>query len=134
MNGASARVLHAALVAGVVVMLGAVTLVRQAAAFEGAPLPLSALRLAAFAAAVLALAANRALRMGFPAFGGGRDGTAWWQANGRRVLVVWALAEGTATIGAVLWLLSGDAVVLAVASGVGLLLLLTGRPASFESG
>lgn len=134
MNGASARVLHAALVAGVVVMLGALTLVRRAAGVPVAPLPVSALRLAGFAAAIVALATNRALRMGLPAFGGERDGTAWWQEYGPRVLVLWGLAEGAAAIGAVLWFLSGDAVVLVVASGVGLLLLLTGRPASFESG
>lgn len=134
MTPTSARLLHAALLAGVLVMLGALTFVRQATGSPVAPLPLSALRLAAFGAAVVALAANRALRTGLPGPGGERDRPAWWQENGGRVLAIWALAEGAATVGAALWFLSGDAVVLAVASGVGLLLLLTGRPASFESG
>lgn len=134
MTPTTARLLHAGLLAGVVVMLGALTLVRQATSAPVAPVPLSALRLAAFAAAVVALAANRALRMGLSGLGDGQDRLGWWQENGGRALVLWALAEGTATVGAALWFLSGDSVVLAVASGVGLLLLLTGRPSSFESG
>jgi hypothetical protein len=127
-------VLHAALAAGVVLTLAAVAVVRQVTAFQGIPLPLSALRLAAFVAAVVALGVSRALRTVLPAPRGTADVAEWWRRHGRRVLVLWAVAEGTATIGAALWLLSGDAVVLVVASGVGLLLLLTGRPASFESG
>ncbi|MBE0591473.1 MAG: hypothetical protein IH616_03625, partial [Gemmatimonadales bacterium] len=53
MDRASARALHAALAAGVVLTLAAVAVVRQVTAFQGIPLPLSALRLAAFAAAVV---------------------------------------------------------------------------------
>ena len=133
MNATTARVLHAALVAGVVLTLAALTLARPLTAFEGVPLPLATLRLVAFATAVVLLGVSRVLRMRLPASDGEKGLPGWWEAHGRQVLVLWALAEGTATIGAVLWFLSGDAVVLAIASGVGLLLLLTWRPASFET-
>ncbi len=133
MNATTARALHAALIAGVVATLGALTLARQLTGFEGLPLPLAALRLAAFATAVTVLAATRVLRVRLPNPDGEQDLPAWWEEHGRRVLVLWALAEGTVTIGGVLWFLSGDAVALTVTSGVGLLLLLTDRPASLET-
>ena len=133
MNATTARLRHAALIAGVIVTLAALTIARQLTEFAGLPLPLAALRLVAFATAVALLVVTRVLRMRLPSPEGEKDLTAWWGKHGRQVLVLWALAEGAATIGGVLWFLSGDAVALTVATGVGLLLLLTGRPASFET-
>jgi hypothetical protein len=45
-----------------------------------------------------------------------------------RAMVVWAVAEGAALAGAMFWLLTGDFVILAVVTGVALVLLAANRP------
>jgi hypothetical protein len=130
----AARILHAALIVAVVVLLVALALVRESAALDALAVPLTALRIAAFALLLGTLVGQRLLRAGLPPPRRGADAAAWWQAHGPRVLAIWALSDGLATAGAVFWFLTGDVVVLAIGAGVGLFLLVTARPAGFEGG
>jgi len=132
-SGTTARLLHRTLVASAVLALAAFVVVRRTGELAPPELPLTALRIVAFVVAVAALALNRALRLGLeaPARDAGR--TEWWERAGRRLLVVWAVAEGAVTVGGALWFLSGDAVALVVAAGPGLLVLLTARPEVYGS-
>jgi len=132
-SGATARLLHRALVASALVALAAFVVVRRSGDFAPPELPLNALRIAALVAAVAALALNRALRLGLEAPARDAQRTEWWERAGRRLLVVWAVAEGAVTVGGALWFLSGDAVALVVAAGPGLLVLLAARPEAYGS-
>jgi len=130
-SAATARLLHRALLGSAVLALAALAVARQISGFTPPHLPLTALRVVAFAAAVASLACNRALRLGLEAPGRDADRAEWWERYGGRLFVVWAVAEGAVTLGAALWFLTGDAVMLVVASGVGLLVLLTARPEAY---
>ena len=115
------------MVAGVVAIALAFGFVREVAP----PDPLNivlVLRLVAFAEVVGMLVLWRVLRGGMQPLRGGRDEDAWWQVNGPRAFVVWALAEGSATVGAVFWYLTGDALILVGVLGVSLLVLVVNRP------
>ena len=86
-----------------------------------------------FRVVALALAAGgflvvQALRAGLPSRHAGEDRAAWWRTNGARAIAVWAVSEGTALTGGVLWFLTGDLLVLAVLAGVGLVSLILSRP------
>jgi len=129
MNRRLAQIVHTAMVVGVLAVALAFGFVRQVAPVE----PLSAtpvLRLFAFAEVVGVLVIWRLLRAGMHPLGRGGDEDAWWQANGPRALVIWALADGSATVGAVFWYLTGDASILVGVLGVSLLVLLVNRPAT----
>ncbi len=76
----------------------------------------------------LAEVAIRAVKSGMSVAGPETDRDAWWRANVQRALVVWALAEGSALVGAALWLLTGDLAVLAGVCGAALAVLALNRP------
>ncbi|KPK07334.1 MAG: hypothetical protein AMS20_03010 [Gemmatimonas sp. SG8_28] len=134
MSPAAARVLHGAFVLAVLVLVVALALVRGAANLGDLELPIPALRIAAFVLMLGTLIGQRVLRAGLPTLQSAADATAWWQAHGPRVLTIWALADGLATVGVVFWFLTGDIVPLAIGTGVGLFLLVMARPAGFEDG
>lgn len=58
----------------------------------------------------------------------GEDERAWWAVHGPRAIVFWALAEATAAIGGVFWLLARDLLVLMALGGFGLGALIWMRP------
>ncbi len=62
------------------------------------------------------------------------DRDAWWMSHAGRVLIVWAMIEGSAVLGAVFWFLTGDGVILAGVSAVALALLVMNRPARLQAG
>jgi hypothetical protein len=127
MNRRVAQIVHTAMVGGVVAIALAFGFVREVAPAE----PLSivwVLRLVAFAEVVGVLVIWRVLRAGMQPLRSHGDEDAWWQVNGPRALVIWALADGSATVGAVFWYLTGDASILLGVLGVSLLVLLVNRP------
>lgn len=134
MTPRGARILHTALVVAVIGLLVALALIRDAAGMEAVELPAGALRIAVFAMLIGALVGQRLLRAGVSPPSRGTDAGEWWQAHGPRILTIWALCDGLATAGAVFWFLTGDFVVLAIGTGVGLFLMVTARPAGFEGG
>ena len=134
MSPSTARVLHAAFIIAVLVLVVVLALVRGAADLGDLELPITVLRSALFVLMLGTLVGQRVLRAGLPTLGSAADATAWWQAHGPRVLAIWALADGLATVGAVFWFLTGDIVPLAVGTGIGLFLLMLARPAGFTGG
>jgi len=79
------------------------------------PVPPIALRGTAILLLAGATVALRMVRATFPPVSGHRDD--WWTANVGRAVAIWALADGAAILGAVAYLLAGDALVLALAVG-----------------
>ena len=136
MNAASARVIHGALVGSVLVLVVVLVLVRQFVGLQGVgvDLPAAALRIAVFALVLATLIGRQVLRAGLPDVRSAADAGEWWRSHGARVLAIWALTDGLATVGAVFWFLTGDIVVLAIGTGVGLFLLMMARPEGFTGG
>ena len=115
-----ARVLYGAVVlatASVVVALVALQAVTGSPA-RGAmsqfPLVLRGLVLTLAAAGTVGL---RIVRSGLPPCPSGREEEAWWQQHLGRAVALWALPDGIATVGAVLFYLSADTLVLLLAVG-----------------
>ena len=136
MNAASARVIHGALVGSVLVLVVALVLVRQFVGLQGVgvDLPVTTLRIVVFALVLGTLIGRQVLRAGLPDVRSAADAGEWWRSHGARVLAIWALTDGLATVGAVFWFLTGDIVVLAIGTGVGLFLLMMARPEAFTGG
>lgn len=134
MTPSGARILHAALIVAVLVLVLALAIVRDTAGIDDLELPVTALRITAFVLMMGTLIGQRIVRAGLPTLRASGDAAAWWRAHGSRVLTIWALSDALATAGAVFWFLTGDIVVLAIGTGVGLFLLVTARPAGFEGG
>ena len=64
----------------------------------------------------------------------GQDDVAWWRANSAKAVVTWAMAEGLAIIGGVLFMLTGDLVLLAGLGIGGLVILGLNRPGRMMEG
>jgi hypothetical protein len=94
----------------------------------------STLRLVGFLELAVMLVASAAVRRTFTALPAGGDRNAWWSERGPRAIVLWALAEGTAMLGAVFWFLTRDAVVFGVLVGAGLVALVLTAPGRLEQG
>jgi hypothetical protein len=130
----SARIIHAALVFGVILFLGI-------ALFVGAnsPIPASALPdrrvlylgLFAASAVLFSAAMYTAARLTPPGPGVSQD--EWWRTNLGLAIGIWALVEGPAILGLVAYLLTHDFRTL-IAPFVGLLLFVNYRPSRLVEG
>jgi hypothetical protein len=130
----AARALHAAFLGAVLVLLVALGLVRGTVDLGALELPITPFRITVFVLMLGTLVGQRVVRAGLPTVRSAADAAAWWQEHGPRVLTIWALADGLATVGVVFWFLTGDIVPLATGTGIGLFLLVMARPAGFEGG
>lgn len=94
-----ARIIHTALVVGVLVILAALYALRGAVtvAVEGDTWTI--VRYVSLTALILIGVVVYHLRVRIPAIGVDEDRDAWWAANAQRVIVLWVVAEGTATLG-----------------------------------
>ncbi len=130
---ASALVVHGALVMGVIVIAVTLGAVRAVAAppIDG---QVWLFRLVAFTALIIALVLIRLVRLRIAPVATGGDDEAWWRRHSPLVLLLWMAAEGTAFLGAVLWFVSDDAVILIVVTTVSLALLIANRPSRLVSG
>jgi len=90
--------------------------------------PVWVFRVIAMALAAGGFVVVQVLRAALPSRHAGEERTAWWSANGARAITVWAVSEGMALTGGVLWFLTGDLLVLAVLTGFGLVSLMLSRP------
>ncbi len=122
-----ARITHTALVVGVLVILAALYALRGAVtvAVEGDTWTI--VRYVSLTLLILIGVVVYQLRVRIPAIGVDEDRDSWWAANAQRVIVLWVVAEGTATLGGVIWFLTRD-YALIVACVVGLMLLYEFRP------
>ncbi len=128
MNPRVVPVLHVAFIGGVVSVFVVLAFVRDLADMTAPVLPLVYARIGAAALAAAAVVARRVVRASVRPCGPDDDPRHWWAANIGRVIVIWALADGLAMMGAVLWFLTGDLVTLAIAGGSGLFLLAVTHP------
>ena len=134
MNGRVARILHLALIAGVATTFLVLALIRDLSDMPSTVLPVALVRAGALVLAGAAVAVHRVLRSMLPGVRAGEAQNTWWIANGGRVIVIWAAADGLAMVGAVFWFLTGDGVTLAVAGGTGLLLMALASPGKLAGG
>ena len=127
MSRRTARVLHAALLAGVFMISIALTIARTAVDINLEGAAASGLRYVGLGLLLATGIVIFKMRARLPIHQRDDDPDAWWAAHGMRVLVLWVLAEGAATMGAVFWFLIGDVAMLVVL-GASALLLLRLRP------
>ena len=117
-----AKVLHTALFGGVFVMAVVFTFVRTLVDVELEGSVLIAIRYAGLGLLLVAGIVIFKLRARIPTYQPDQERDAWWAAHGQLVLLQWMLAEGTATVGAVLWFLTGDVALLVVLAAAAVLL------------
>ncbi|HEX9580469.1 MAG TPA: hypothetical protein VF970_05120 [Gemmatimonadales bacterium] len=120
-------VVHTGLVAGVVIfgLLAVLLAQRSAPPLVGLRLPL---RVAGLLELAFLIVAGTLVRRTVVPPARGADRHAWWMTTGPRVILLWALAEGTALLGCVFWYLSRDPVLFAALTGVGLAVLVWSGP------
>lgn len=122
-TAATARIIHGALVLGVLVATGVLVAVRAAAArTEAPPALLPVLVVLATTIVTLALV----LKARLPARATGMTEDAWWTANLGRAVPVWALLESAGMVGAVFYFIGVGRVGLIVAAAALALLVANG--------
>jgi hypothetical protein len=130
----SARIIHAALVLGVMLFLGIALYIGS-----NSPMPASALPdrrvlyvgLFLVSAVLFGAAMYTAARLTPPRPGVSQD--EWWRANLSRAIGIWALVEAPAILGMVAYFLTHDFRTL-IAPFVGLLLFVNYRPSRLAEG
>ena len=119
----TARIVHLALVLGAVTVTGVHAAVRaKAPPAGGPPALLPVLAAAAVATTALALA----LKARLPGRAAGTGEAEWWAANLRSALLIWALLESAAVMGAVFYLIGVGTWGLVVAAAALALLVANG--------
>jgi hypothetical protein len=128
----AAQLVHFGLVLGIVMIVLLFSFVRPALGVEQMDELTTVFRIVAILLLFVTVMAMRLARSRIEPIRSRDERDIWWQANLPKAIVVWALADGAAIVGAVFWLLTGDYVILAVVTGVALALLLMHRPALME--
>ena len=129
-----ARIIHAALVLGVLLFLGTALYVGTNSSMPASALPnrrVLYLGLFVASAVLFSAAMYTAARLTSPGPGVSQD--EWWRANLSRAIGIWALVEGPAILGMVAYLLTRDFRTL-IAPFVGLLLFVNYRPSRLAEG
>ncbi len=123
----AAKMMHAALFAGVLVIFAILAAMRQMADPSVTAGLAHILRYAGLAQLIVIGIVIFRIRSRIPAFGGGDDIDGWWAVSGRAVVLTWVLSEGTATLAGVIWFLTADPAMLVVVAAA-LVLLFRLRP------
>ena len=134
MNRLSARVVHTVMVAGVVMIVITFAVIQQVTQPEPLDELLWILRLIALANVLGVMVLARSFRSQLRPLQAAENEDAWWRSYAVPVLLVWALADGAAIVGAVFWLLTGDMPILVGVSAVSLMVLVANRPARLVEG
>jgi hypothetical protein len=124
----SARIIHAALLVGVMLFVGIAWYIGSSGSMPAAALPgrrVLYLGLFVVSAVLFGAAMYSASRLTPPARGVSQD--EWWRGNLGRAIGIWALVEAPALLGTVAYLLTHDFRTL-VAPFTGLLLFVNYRP------
>lgn len=116
------------MVGGIVLIVIVFTLVRQVAEIAFDPALVPVFRIVTAAVLVGALFTAGLLWSRIPALRDWPDQAAWWREQAGRAVVVWALAEGAAMMGGVVWFLTGDPLILVGVTGAALAMLVMYRP------
>jgi hypothetical protein len=124
-----------AIVAGVVLTVGTLAVLSAAGIVTPIPdLPLTTIRVVGLLLLVVGFTTAGMLSGSIPPRHASQDERAWWTANSQKAIGTWAMAEGLAVVGGVLFLLTSDLVLLAGLGGGGLLILLLNRPQRMMEG
>ena len=126
----SAKIIHASLMAGVVLFLLVTAWLHRVTASAGVSVGgprLTAVGLAILAAGVISL---RLLPGPDPVPAPGQATDQWWMTTQARLIVRWAVVDGGCLVNAVLWYLSRDRVSL-LAAIAGLAILFALRPSRY---
>jgi hypothetical protein len=124
----SARIIHGALVSGILLFWVAAWYVGRASPVPAGALPdrrVLYISLFVVSAVLFGAAMFTANRLSQPAAGTSQD--EWWRVNLGKAIVIWALVEAPALLGLVAYTLTHDFRVL-IATFIGLLLFGTYRP------
>lgn len=130
----SARIIHAALVLGVVLFWGVAWYIGTSTSLPVSAVPdrrVLYLGLAAVSAVLFGAAMYNAGKLTRPRPGVSQD--EWWRANLRRAIVIWALVEAPAILGTVAYFVTHDFRTL-LAPFTGLLLFVNYRPSRLSEG
>lgn len=130
----AARIVHAALVLGVMLFSGAALYIGSNSTMPVSAVPdrrVLYLGLFLISAVLFGAAMYGASRLTPPGRGMSQDD--WWRANLGRVVGVWALVETPALVGTIAYLLTDDFRAL-IAPFTGLLLFVNYRPSRFAEG
>ena len=130
----SARIIHAALVLGVMLFLGTVWYIGTSSSIPRSALPdrrVLYLGLFVVSAVLFGAAMYSAAHLTRPVPGVSQD--AWWRANLGRAIGIWALVEAPALLGTAAYLLTHDFRTL-IAPFTGLLLFVNYRPSRLAEG
>ena len=130
----SARIIHAALVLGVMLFLGTAWYIGTNSSMPVSALPdrrVLYLGLFLVSAVLFGAAMYTAARMTPPGTGVSQD--EWWRANLSRAIGIWALVEAPALLGTAAYLLTYDFRTL-IAPFTGLLLFVNYRPSRLAEG
>jgi hypothetical protein len=124
----TAPVIHLALVASSLIVVGVFWFLRGGVPIALLPASRRVLSYTGYGAVLLLAAAATLLKNRVTALSRGDDAGAWWSANGTRILGLWLLGDLGCVLGAVLWFLTDNQMVLLSLGGAGLLILASYRP------
>lgn len=126
-----ARILHASLGAGAVVITAVAWVMRGA--FQLPEGTSGAVAFAAYALAASGLLAGLAFRRLIPERGASQDADAWWRLQLPKAVAVWAIGEGTALLGAVVLAVGGPPVAALAVVLAGFAVLIATAPGRLAS-
>ena len=124
----TAPVLHLALVASSLIVVGVFWFLRGGVPIALLPASRRLLSYVGYGAVVLVAGVATILGNRLANMARGTDVTTWWAENGKTILALWLIGESACVLGAVLWFLTDNQLVLLSLSGAGLLILAVHRP------
>lgn len=124
----TATLIHVAMVTGVVLIIVVFVFLRQAIELDPYRDLVLVFRIVALAELVFAAIFIRVVRHRMAPFEPGGDEVVWWRTHLGQAVIVWALAEGAALLGAIFWFLTADVALLVGVAGVALALLVLNHP------
>jgi hypothetical protein len=129
--------MHLALLVGTVLIGGVFAALRWET--QGVTLDLSAMERTLLRVVVLVLIVGgtvglRVVRAALPPAPREAERAAWWAANGGRMLTLWVFPEGVGVMGAVLYFVSGDRLILVLPFGWAIAMLLLYAPGRIQAG
>jgi hypothetical protein len=128
----TARVIHGAVMAGIVIIFAVFLYLRTQGAPEMAADTGRVLRILGYAMLVIPVFGSGVARGRIPPRRRGEDLAEWWAANLNGAVVVWVLAEGGGLGAMALGWLTGDTNLLALGAAVALAVLFVNRPSRFQ--
>ncbi|MGD8867303.1 MAG: hypothetical protein PVI01_06725 [Gemmatimonadales bacterium] len=124
----AARVIHAAIAAGVVLFFAVFLILRSESSLGGVSEAGGVLRIVGYLVLAGGVLASGMLRGRVAPRSRGVDLGEWWGKNMQRAVIVWATAEGGGVAAMVMGWLIGDTTLLALGAALPLALLFTSRP------